>query len=196
VNGVSFALNGDGGVLATVTTTAAHGYRVGQPVRFADNADLAAAMCPSLEAGSVLCGQGLSATWLPVESVPSARSFTLRIGNAVKAGGTDPAEAEEVGPVVPAPWPTATPLGVVGAGGIGAAATALPVVESGSAPPTGTFAVLVGDAEQGYERMTVTRRSSDGEGGSGFTYTVARAVHGPTSPASRSSSRAARASSR
>ncbi len=155
-----------GGILATFTTRDPHGYVPGQPLRFADDPDLAEAMCPALSQGSVLCGADLSADWLPVLSVPTPTTFTLRIGVAFEEAPPGGGDDTTTGPVVPDPWPVLPQLGTLG-GVVEIGQSKIEVIENGSAPVP-PFDIFV-DSEQ----MRVTARSQVG-GSSAYNYTVTR----------------------
>ena len=155
-----------GGILATFTTKDPHGYVPGQPLRFADDPDLAEAMCPALNQGSVLCGADLSADWLPVLSVPTPTTFTLRIGVAFEEAPPGGGDDTTTGPVVPDPWPLLPQLGTLG-GAVEEGQSKIEVIENGSAPVP-PFDIFVDN-----EQMRVTSRIQVG-GSSAYNYTVSR----------------------
>ncbi|HXJ65503.1 MAG TPA: hypothetical protein VNN79_17245 [Actinomycetota bacterium] len=167
IHRVTFALNPDGGVLATFFAELPTGFVRGQPVRFEDDPDLAAAMCPALAAGSVLCNGTLSASWLPVLSVsPTTSTFTLRVGNVIQQPNAD--NGQTGGPILPPNWPDQPDLGSLDAP-VAPTDLQIQVTETGEDQPTVPFGVFVDD-----EQMAVTRRTAVTPGGDTFVYRVTR----------------------
>ncbi len=163
VTSATFADDGGGGVLATFTTTAKHNFVVGQPVRFGADTDLAARMCPALQGGSVLCGDSLSAAWLPVADVTDT-TFSVRVGTAI----VNTLEDGTAVAVIPEAWPDEASVGTLGAA-VGPADTTIEVIESGEASvPDAPFDIRIGT-----ESMTVTGREPIVDS-SAAVYTVTR----------------------